>query len=186
MTARHAAVLPEHVPELAVEVVDRPAAVHRREPAGLFVDRALRLAERGVVGADQLLAEQRREVVADGGREHEVAVGESLHQRARTQPVGAVVGEVRLAEHVEPRDVAHEVVVDPQPAHRVVDRGVDAHGHLVRVLVGDAVVHLDEVAVALLDDVVPESLDRVAEVEVHTVLQWTDTTAGVDLALRGA
>ena len=42
-------------------------------------------------------AEQRREVVADRVRQHEVAVGETLHQRGRAEPVGAVVGEVRLA-----------------------------------------------------------------------------------------
>ena len=103
-----------------------------------------------------------------------------------TQPVGAVIGEVRLAEHVETGHVAHEVVVDPEAAHRVVDRGVDPHRHLVRVFVGDAVVHLDEVPVPLLDDVVAEALDRVGEVEVHAVLQRTDAAAGVDLALRRA
>ena len=64
-----------------------------------------------------------------------------------------MVGEVRLAEHVEAGHVAHQVVVDPEPTHRVVDGRVDAHRHHVRVLAGDALVHLDEVAVALLDHV---------------------------------
>ena len=58
----------------------------------------------------------------------------------------------------EPGHVAHQVVVDPEPAHRVVDRGVDPHRHAVRVLAGDALVHLEEVAVALLDHVVAEAL----------------------------
>ena len=104
----------------------------------------------------RLGAEQRREVVADRVRQHEVAVGQALHERGRAEPVRAVVGEVRLAQHEQPGQVAHQVVVDPEPAHRVVDRGVDAHRQLVRILAGDAVVHLEEVAVALLDDVVPE------------------------------
>ena len=47
--------------------------------------------------------EQRREVVVDRGRDHEVAVGESLHQRRRAEAVRAVVGEVRLTEHVQTR-----------------------------------------------------------------------------------
>ena len=102
------------------------------------------------------------------------------------EPVRAVVGEVRLAEHEQPGHVAHQVVVDPQPAHRVVDRGVDAHRHLVRVLAGDALVHLEQVAVALLDDVLAEPLDRLREVEVHAVLQRPDAAARVDLALDRA
>ena len=32
----------------------------------------------------------------------EVAVGQALHQRARAEPVGAVIGEVGLADHVQP------------------------------------------------------------------------------------
>ena len=94
-----------------------------------------------------------------------------------------MVGEVRFAEHEQPGHVAHQVVVDPEPAHRVVDRGVDAHRHLVRVLVGDALVHLEEVAVALFDDVRAEPLDRFGEVEVRAVLQRPDPAARVDLVL---
>ena len=63
----------------------------------------------------------RGQVVADRVRQDEVAVGQPLHQRARAEPVGAVVGEVGLAEHVQPGDRAHQVVVHPEPAHRVVD-----------------------------------------------------------------
>ena len=122
-------------------------------------------------------------MVADRRREHEVAVGQALHQRAGAEAVGAVVGEVGLAEHVEAGHVAHQVVVDPEPTHRVVDGGVDAHGELVRVLVGDALVHLEEVAVALLDHVAAQTLDRAGEVEVGTVLQRADTPSGVHLVL---
>ena len=72
-------------------------------------------------------------------------------------------------------DRGHQVVVDPQPAHRVVDGGVDAHRHLVRVLVGDALVHLEEVAVALARSTsLAEPLDGVGEVEVHAVLERAD------------
>ena len=95
-------------------------------------------------------------------RQDEVAVREPLHQRRRAQPVGAVVGEVRLADRVQPRDRRHQVVVDPQPAHRVVRGGVDAHRHAVGVLAGDALVHLEEVAVAGADDLDAEPRDRVA------------------------
>ena len=141
-------------------------------------------ANAGSLGGDGRVAEQAGEVVGDRVRQHEVAVGEALHERAGAEAVGAVVGEVRLAQHVEARDVAHQVVVDPQAAHRVVDGRIDAHGHDVRVLARDALVHLEQVAVALLDDVAAEPADRVREVEVHAVLQRADAPAGVDLALR--
>ncbi len=103
----------------------------------LVLDALLGLLERGVVDRHRLRAEQRCEVVADRVRENEVTVGEPLHERGRPEAVRAVVGEVRLAEHEQPGEVAHQVVVDPEPAHRVVDRGVDAHRHAVRVFAGD-------------------------------------------------
>ena len=155
--------------------------------AHLLVDRLPRLARNaGSSVGTGVVPEQRREVVADRVRQHEVAVGEALHQRRRAEPVGAVIGEVRLAEHEQPGQVAHQVVVDPQPTHRVVDRRVDAHRDDVRVLAGDALVHLEEVAVALLDDRPPEPLDRLREVEVDAVLQRPDAATGVDLALDRA
>ena len=87
------------------------------------------LVERVVVGRD-LRQRAAGQVVADRVRDDEVAVGQPLHERAGAEPVRAVVGEVRLAEHVQAGHRAHQVVVHPQPAHRVVDRRVDAHRHL--------------------------------------------------------
>ena len=74
------------------------------------------------------------QVVGDGVRDDEVAVGQALHHRARAEPVGAVVGEVRLADREQARDRRLEPVVDPEAAHRVVRRGVDPHRDLPRAL----------------------------------------------------
>ena len=38
-------------------------------------------------------------VIGHSGRENEVAVGETLHERAGAEPVGTVVREVRLTAH---------------------------------------------------------------------------------------
>ena len=70
-----------------------------------------------------------------------------------------------------PGDRAHQVVVHPEAAHRVVDGGVDAHRRFVRVLRGDLVVHVEEVAVLLLDPLLAVPLDRVGEVEIHRLLR---------------
>ncbi len=126
------------------------------------------------------------EVVADRVREDEVAVREALHQRARAEAVRAVVREVRLARDVEARDRGHQVVVHPEPAHRVVRGRVDAHRDLVGVVVRDALVHVEEVAVALADDVLAEAADRVREVEVDAEARLADAAALVADLLGGA
>ena len=118
--------------------------------------------------------------------QHEVAVRETLHQRGSAEAVRAVIGEVGLAGDEAARDRRLQLVVDPEAAHHVVDGGVDAHRHLVRVLAGDALVHLEQVVVALADRVFAEPLHRIAEVEVHAVLQRADAAALVDLDLDGA
>src|SRR2546425_676848 len=50
----------------------------------------------------------------------------------------------------------------------------------------DALVHLEEVAVAFFDDVSSKTPDRVSEVEVDAVLQRADAPAGVALPLGGS
>ena len=166
LVARHAAVLPHDLAELAVEGVDGPLALDREQALRALGDRGLRRARPRGGRRRPASNFSRREVVADGVGDDEVAVGQALHQRGGAEAVGAVVGEVGLAEDEEAGDRAHQVVVHPEPAHRVVHGGVDPHRHLVRVLVGDALVHLEEVAVLLLDRVLAEALDGVLEVEV--------------------
>ena len=55
-----------------------------------------------------------------------------------------MVGEVRFAHAEQAGDGGLQVVVHPQPAHGVVAGRVDAHGHAVRVLGGDPLVHLEQ------------------------------------------
>ena len=138
-----------------------------------------------VIDARRRLAEQRRQVVADGVRQHEVAVGQALHQRRRAEAVGTVVAEVGLAGAVQAGHGGHQLVVDPQTAHRVVTGRVDPHRHLRGILAGDPLVHLEQVRVALPHRVEAEAGDRIFEVEVDAVLQRADTAARVDLPLDG-
>src|SRR6185312_9635480 len=59
------------------------------------------------------------------------------------------------------------------------DRGVDAHRRLVRILAGNALVHLEQVAVALGHRRLAETADRVGEVEVHAQAARTDAATFV-------
>ncbi len=96
-----------------------------------------------------------------------------------------MVGEVGFAEGVQAGHGGHEVVVDPQPTHRVVRGGIDAHRDLRGVLVGDPLVHVEQVPVALVDGVLAEPVDGVGEVEVHAVLQRADAMTLVHDDLGG-
>ena len=87
------------------------------------------------------------QVVADRVRQDEVAVGQALHQRAGAEPVGAVVGEVRLADHEQARGSSTAGRSRPTARPSCSDGRVDPHRHLVRVLAGDPLVHLEQVAV---------------------------------------
>ena len=146
--ALHSAVVPHDPAEPAVERVGGPVAVDGEQPCHPRLD--LGADSAGHAGVDRR-ERAVREVVADRVGQHEVAVGQTLHERGRAEPVGAVVGEVGLADDEQAGDRRAQVVVDPQPAHRVVHGRVDAHRRGVRVLAGDALVHLEQVPVALLD-----------------------------------
>src|SRR5262247_835341 len=101
-----------------MEAVGRARAADGEDPLGALAYRALALLELRCVDCDRPELPT-REVLADRVRNDEEAVREALHQRTRAEAVGAMVGEVRLAEHEESRQRRLEVVVDPQPAHRV-------------------------------------------------------------------
>jgi len=108
----------------------------------------------------------RGHVVVDGIGQHEVAVGQACisalaprrwrHGR-RNWPRRSHTG----------RNGGHQVVVHPKAAHSVVDGRVDAHRLLVRIFAGDALVHVDQVAVALFDDVLAQAVDGVAKIEIY-------------------
>src|SRR2546430_620342 len=79
----------------------------------------------------------------------------------------------------------HAAVVPPEPAHRVVRRRIDAHGHAIGVVAGDAVVDLEEIAVLLPDVVETEPRDGVGEVEVDPVTAGPDPATLVAHLLGG-
>ena len=170
--------LPHHVAEFAVQFDRRLLAADRQQLLEPPVGLRLAPLELGVVRRDHA-GLHAREPVRDRVRQHEVPVGQALHQGARPEAVRPVVREVRLADDEQPVEVAHQLVVHPQPAHRVVDRGVDAHRLPIGVLGGDPLVHGEQVAVLLLDPVAALPADGVGEVEVDAAAARPDPAAVV-------
>lgn len=184
--AGHAAVLPHEFTDLAVEGVGSAVAVDGEQQVQPVLGVGDDLFDSGVRGVDLVVVRVAGQVVVDGRRQDEVAVGEALHQRGSAEAVGAVVGEVGLADGEEAGDGGLEVVVDPESAHRVVHGRVDPHRGLVRVLRGDPRVHVEEVAVLLLDLGPAHPLDGLGEVEVDALAAGADAAALVADVLRGA
>ena len=168
-----------------MEPIGRASALHVEIRAVAIAGLGLDSLELGVIGARNRLVQKRRKAIADGVGQHEVTIGETLHQRTRPESVGAVIREVCLARRVQTRNARLQFVVDPQPTHRVVRGRIDAHRHVVGVLAGDALVHFKEVAVALLHHVATKAIDRGREVEVDTVLQRPNTLTFVNESLGG-
>ncbi len=148
--ARHAALVPHHLAETSVEMVHRLRALVVDKELDAVLHILLRSIELRRVRGDLACADVVREVVADGVRDHEVAVCQTLHQCRSTKAVGTVVAEVGFAQSVKARNGGHQLIIHPQAAHGVVHRRVDLHRHLIRVLTADLHVHVEEVAILLL------------------------------------
>jgi hypothetical protein len=90
-----------------------------------------------------------------------------------------VVGEVGFADAVETGNGRHEIVIDPEASHGVVEGRVDTHRNLIRVLARDPLIHVEEIAIPLTDNVAAEAIDGVAEVEVDAEPGLSDTESRV-------
>ena len=135
-----------------MERIDGAFAINRQQPLGCINDALLGFLDDGMI--DRNLVELRlRQVVSNRVRNDEVAVRQALHQCAGPQAIRPVVGKVRLAQREQAWNGGLEIVVDPQAAHRVMDGRIDAHRRLIRILTGDPLIHVEQIAVALTNGV---------------------------------
>ena len=172
LVAGHAALVQHDLAQLDVDAARAGVALDHHHAVDLAPDLVLGLLEGRVAGLDLARLADRdltAEIVADGVGGDEVPVGQALHQGGGPEAVGPVVGEVAFTRGKEPGNGRHQVVVDPEPAHGVVRCRIDLHRLLVGADTHDVLVHVEEVAVALLDDVPAEAVDGIGEVEVDPV-----------------
>ena len=185
LVAAHAHLLPHDVAKLLVEIVDGLVASDAHEFIFALTYSLFGFVEFGAVGGDMTNGNLVSEVVLESIGKYEVAVGEALHEGRGTETVGTVVAEIALASGEEAGNGGLQLVVDPETAHGVVDGGVNHHRRLVGVLVGDFLVHLEEVAIFLFDDIFAEAADGVAEVEVDSKSRGAHAVAGIAAFLSG-
>ena len=120
------------------------------------------------VGREARYGDLVSQIVLDGVRQYEVAIGQTLHQGRSTQTVGTMVREVALADGEQTLDRGHQFVVHPDTTHGVVDGGIDHHRVVVGADVGNLLVHVEEVAIALSYYVLAQTVDSLREVEEYS------------------
>src|SRR5439155_19391407 len=126
------------------------------------------------------------EVMADGVRQNEVAIGEALHEGAGAKAIRAVIRKIRLAEHKEARHVAHQVVIHPEAAHGVMNSGIDAHRDTISILAGNFLIHVEEILIPLAHNRFAEPLNGGGEVEINTKAAWANAAPLIADFSRGA
>ena len=94
-----------------------------------------------------------------------------------------MVGEVALAQGEEALDVGLELIVYPKATHGIVDSREDHHRVVVRIHVGNLLVHVEEVAITLVYHVAAETVESLREVEEHGQASVVDAIALVGTLL---
>lgn len=118
------------------------------------------------------------EVIAQGVRKDKVAVRQALHQRACAQAIRAVMEKFASPTTKRP-EWSTSNGSPPKVHHGVVRCRVNLHGNFVGVGSGNALVHLEEVVVALDDGFLSEAFNGIAEVEIYAATHFTNTTTFV-------
>ncbi len=91
-------------------------ASDREQPARGFAHAVLGFRE-GIMSRIDGPERRPGDVIAEGIRDHKIAVAEPLHECAGPEPVGAVIGEVGLPQDEEPGDRTHQLIIHPEPTH---------------------------------------------------------------------
>src|SRR6266404_5302818 len=96
----HATFVPEKRSELTMDGVERTIAVDAKDAVDLNAYIGLGFFEFGVIGGGPF-AHLTGEIIGKRVGQDEITVGQTLHQRARAKPVGAVIGKVCFSEHMQ-------------------------------------------------------------------------------------
>ena len=183
--ARHPAFGPEKETKLAMERIDRTAAIDLKEFLDPGTNIRLRSSEFGRIRRWPF-SHLRGEIIRQRVRQNKITVCQTLHESAGSEPVRAVIGKIRFADYKEPGHIAHQVVINPETAHRVVNGGVNSHRHFIGVFAGDLFVNFKQISIPFADGVFPEALNRIGKIEINAAPAGANTAAFVANFLRRA
>ena len=126
--------------------IDRAPAIDREQLFRPRADFAFRFAKFGMIRRWPL-ADLGRQINRQRVRQNKVAIGQALHERARAEAIRAVIGKIRFTDHMQTRDIAHQIVIHPQAAHRVMQGRINSHWAIVGVFPGDLFVDVKKISV---------------------------------------
>ena len=90
-----------------------------------------------------------------------------------------MITEVRFTDTEQSFHARLQLVINPDTTHRIVDCREDHHRVLIRILVHDLLIHLEQVAVFLCYHVLAQTLDSVAEIQEHGQSGIVHTVSGI-------
>ena len=162
-----------------VNRVDRALTLNIQQTILLLINLLLSLSELRQIGRNLRPNSLISQIVLDSVRQNEVTIGQTLHQSRSTQTVSTVVREVTLTDSEQTRNRGLQLVVNPDTTHGVVDSGIDHHGLVVlhtidlvgyvsREYIRNLLVHLEEVAITLHDDIDTQTVDRLREIQEYS------------------
>ena len=78
-----------------------------------------------------------------------------------------MVRKIGFTENVKPGDGAHEIVIHPKSAHRVVQRRIDAHGSFIGIFAGNLLIHVEQIRIFVDHPFFAVPLDHILEIQVY-------------------
>ena len=123
---------------------------------------------------------------SDSDGNHEVTVGQTLHEGRSAETVSTVVGEVGLTDGIKAGNGGLEVIVDPDTSHGIVNGRINHHRLLPGRGGSDLLIHFEKIAVSLRNPLMSKALDSFGEVEEDGLAGLVHAIAGVATLLRGA
>ena len=192
--AAHTHVLPHDVAKLLVDRVDRTLTLDVHQTVDFLFHALFSLFKLRQISRNTWPYILIGQIVLNRVRQYEVTIGQALHQCGSTEAVGTVVREVTFTDGKQALDGSLQLVVNPDTTHRIVDSGEDHHrviifhtvdfvGEFTRIHIGDFLIHIKEVTIALANDVDTKALDRLREVEEYSQTRVVHTEALVTTLL---
>ena len=90
-----------------------------------------------------------------------------------------MIGKVRFADDKQAGHVAHQIIINPEPAHGIVDCRVNSHRQFIGVFTSYLFVNFEQISVAFPDRSFAEPLDCVGKIEINAAPAWANAAAFV-------
>ena len=174
--------------QLFVDRINRALALDVHQVVNLCLNSLFCLIKLRSIGLETRNSNLIAQVVLDGIRQYKVTISQTLHQCRSTQSVCTMVREVSLTNSKQTLYAGLQLVVNPDTTHSIVDSRINHHwviilnsidfiSHLARINVGDFLIHIKQVAIALTNHVNTQTTNSLREVKEHSQAGIVDTIA---------